>query len=124
MPRHADKRFLKVPTLEKPYWRADDAQEVLTLWRRSGTSLAGFAREYGLCPNRLARWRDRLQSEPPVPRFHPVRLVEAAGTRPLSDRTGGEIEIVLGGARRVVVRPGFDPAVLAEVVRVLETIAC
>lgn len=52
------KRSGRVVGLENGYWGPADAQEVLDLWRRSGTSLSSSTREHGLCRNRHARWRD------------------------------------------------------------------
>jgi len=114
----------KITAMEKPYWRVSDAREVLDLWRRSGASLSEFAREHELCRNRLDRWRDRLDAEPTTPRFHRVRLVGAVDSRPATEARTGGIEIVVSGGRRVTVRSGFDPDLLAEVVRVLEALAC
>src|SRR5512145_240136 len=100
----------KITALQKAYWRASEAREVLDLWRRSGASLSEFARGHALCRNRLARWRDRLAGEAssaPTPRFHPVRLVERRDA-PLGvpPDTGG-IEVLTSGGCRLVVRPGF-----------------
>jgi hypothetical protein len=114
----------KITAIEKAYWRASDAREVLGLWRRSGASLAEFAREHDLCRHRLDRWRDRLEAEPTPPRFHRVRLVGPVESRPVAEGRTGGIEIVVSGGRRVTVRSGFDPDLLAEVVRVLEALAC
>jgi len=115
----------RVASLKKVYWRVSDAREVLDLWRHSGTNLTAFAREHGLCRNRLARWRDRLSREQePEIRFHPVRLLAEADSESGSRSRNGKIEVVLRSSRRVVVHPGFDPAVLVEVVRVLEGLEC
>ncbi|MBM4025406.1 MAG: helix-turn-helix domain-containing protein [Planctomycetes bacterium] len=110
--------------LQKVYWRASEAREVLDLWRRSGESLSAFAREHGLCRNRLARWRDRLGTDGPAPEFHPVRLVEHRVRPPAAEAMAGGIEVVLSGGRRVTVRPGFDGDLLAEVIRVLDALPC
>jgi hypothetical protein len=40
------------------------------------------------------------------------------------DENAAVIEIVVSGGRRVAVHPGFDAALLVEVVRVLEAMAC
>jgi len=116
----------RITVLRKPYWRMADAREVLALWQRSGTSLSAFARLHSLDRNRLARWRDRLDRRP-TPRFHEVRLVDPleppvrpGGTTP-GEKPG--IELIIGG-RRLVVHRGFDGDLLAEVVQVLEAMAC
>jgi hypothetical protein len=110
----------KITALQKVYWRASEAREVLDLWRQSGGSLSAFAQEHGLCRNRLARWRDRIGEETVAPRFHPVQLVERRDHPLAAEANTGGIEIVVSGGRRVVVRPGFDPTLLMDVVRVLE----
>ena len=114
----------KGSALQKGYWRAADAREVLDLWRRSGENLSVFARTHGLCRNRLVRWRDRLAEEAMAPRFHPVRVVGPVDCISTTEKNRGGIEIVISGGRRVAVRSGFDAALLAEVVRVLEAIPC
>jgi len=48
------------------YWRAADARVVVEAWRRSGRSLAAFARQHGVSARRLAYWRtqlDRMRSD-------------------------------------------------------------
>jgi len=114
----------KGTALQKTYWREADAREVLDLWRRSGKNLSAFAQAHGLCRNRLARWRDRLGEEAITPQFHEVRLLGPVDRVASTDEPAGGIEIVVSGGRRVVVRSGFDPALLAEVVQALEAIAC
>lgn len=117
------KKSGRVIGLESGYWGPADAQEVLDLWRQSGTTLSAFAREHGLCRNRLARWRDRLdeRADSSELKFHRVRVVGS----PTRQETGpGCIEIVLAGGRRVVVRQGFDDSSLAAVIRVLESLSC
>jgi len=110
--------------LQKLYWRAADAEEILDLWRRSGTTLTAFARTHGVERGRLARWRERLTTaEDVVPQFHRVRIVESPPAT-LRGAGGHEIEILVSGGRRVAVRPGFDGDLLAEVIRVLESLPC
>ena len=59
----------QIAALQKVYWRAADAQEILDLWRRSGMTLTAFARAHGLCRHRLVRWRDHLGSGAAHPRI-------------------------------------------------------
>jgi transcriptional regulator with XRE-family HTH domain len=109
--------------LQSPYWRIDDAREVLDLCRRSGMSLSAFARSQGLSVSRLSRWR-RILDEPAedlLPRFHRVRVVESSAAR---GHAAEGIEILLADGRRVAVRSGFDGDLLAEVIRFLEALPC
>ena len=113
----------KVAVFRKAYWGVEDAREVLDEWRRSGVTLTEFARREGLSRNRLSWWRGRLGEERP-PRFHRIELVGTPVSAVAGGGGGEGIEIVVGGARRVVVRPGFDRELLAEVLRVLESPGC
>ena len=100
------------------YWREADARVMVEAWRHSGTSLSAFARRYEVHGKRIARWASRLEASPRrAVRFHPVRLVPAAGR----DRPGGAaLEVVLPDGRSVRVLPGFAAADLQQVLRVLE----
>ena len=109
----------------KRYWRAADAREVLALWQRSGMTLTGFAQAQGLDRGRLTRWRSRLRgSEEAGVRFHRVQVVEdiprAAPAREVDAEAAPGIEVIVAGGRRVVVRPGFVPDLLIQVLAVLE----
>jgi len=109
----------------KRYWRAADAREVLALWQRSGMTLTGFARDQGLDRGRLTRWRGRLSGlEQPAVRFHQVKVVKdipcAAPAREVAAGAAPGIEVIVSGGRRVVVRPGFVPDLLIQVLAVLE----
>jgi hypothetical protein len=101
------------------YWRAADAVRVIEVWRRSGMSGAGFARQHGLSVRRLLRWRERLQ-ESEAPRFHPVRVVERAPVR----AAAATLELEVRGGRRIRVQAGFDPELLEELVRTVEGFGC
>lgn len=103
------------------YWRAADAERVLEAWRRSGQSVAAFARQHGVSKVRVLRWRDRLKP-PARPVFHPVRVVQ--GARPLAPATPVALELELHGGRRIRVYAGFDPAVLEALVRTIEGWGC
>ena len=68
------------------YWRREDAEVIIAAWRDSGETMAGFAREWSLKVDRVARWVARLEdsegeSEPEV-LFHSVRVVEPAPAPP------------------------------------------
>ena len=38
--------------------------DALQLWKRSGKSMADVARELGIAPNRLYRWKDEMEADP------------------------------------------------------------
>ncbi|MDP2959447.1 MAG: hypothetical protein Q8N53_23715 [Longimicrobiales bacterium] len=101
------------------YWRAGDARVVVEAWRRSGETLTGFGRRYGLQGRRLSRWARDLEgagAEAGV-RFHPVRLVQLEERR--DPRPDAPLEVVLGEGRSVRVPPGFAAEDLERVLRVL-----
>jgi len=85
--------------------------------------MAAFARHFGLSVRRLYRWRRRLRDRQ-LPTLYPVELVSAPAAGWSSDAADGEVEVVLRGGRRVVVRSGFDEALLAQVAQVVESWAC
>ena len=66
-------------------WSESEAEEILALLEQSGQSVAAFAREQGLTPQRLYWWRNRLvgggasrpSAEGPVD-LVPVQITEEA----------------------------------------------
>lgn len=88
-------------------------REIIDRQRASGLLIAGFCRRDAITESSFFAWRRRLGVAPPVAGF-----VEAKVTSP--PRRGGGIEVRLRGGRRVRVRPGFDPELLAKVVAALE----
>ena len=103
----------------KRRWTEVDAQAIVETQRRSGMSLAAFARRHRVSPQRLYDWRRRLKVGV-APRFLPVTLKATTVRSPEAT----PVTIVLRGGRRVRVAPGFDDRLLAEVVRVLEGLPC
>ena len=111
-------------------------------WRRGGLSLPAFCKRRDLSRGTMQNWvykpalrravedaRHASQagrSAPmatterptPTPAFLPVRLAEITAPTPPTGRAA--IEVVLGGGRRIVVGPGFDPETLRLVVAALE----
>jgi hypothetical protein len=112
-------------------------------WRRGGLSLPAFCKQRGLSRGTMQNWVYKpalrravedarrapqagrsapvatAERPTPPPAFLPVRLAEV--TAPTPGPTGrSAIEVVLGGGRRIVVGPGFDPETLRLVVAALE----
>ena len=111
-------------------------------WRRGGLSLPAFCKRRGLSRGTMQNWvykpalrraaedarrASRARRGAPVataerptppPTFLPVRLAEITAPPPPTGRAA--IEVVLGGGRRIVVDPGFDPETLRLVVAALE----
>ena len=108
-------------------WTAADAEEVLAALKRSGLPASRFAAEHGLDPERLRRWRRRLEAAPPRPRRRlarpgPMTFAEVAvsGGHLLAGGTSERFEIVLGRGRIVRVGPSFDAAALRQLLRILD----
>lgn len=100
------------------YWREAQARVVVDAWRRSGESLAAFARSHRLGQQRLKRWARRLDDTSGAVHFHRVRLVE--DRRP-ADEVRGDVPIDIECAGwRVRVFPGFAAEDLVRVLEVLE----
>jgi hypothetical protein len=89
--------------------------ERVRAWRASGEPVAHFVRGRGDSASALRAWAQRLGPTEPSPRF--LRVVPS---KPTPTPTPGAPALVLEvGAVRVRVAPGFDPALLADVVRAL-----
>jgi transposase-like protein len=114
----------------------------------SGLSGVEYCRRHGLKPRSLYRWRrifsvadgvDALQDTPAdtlgkagilgasesAPVFAEVRVAALQVAPDVAGRAAnGGVEVVLSGARRLRVAPGFDSETLARAVRVLESLPC
>jgi transposase len=83
-------------------------------WRASGLSGRAFCDRHGLTVASFYAWRRVLEQRAAEPAaFLPVQVV--AEPPPAS-----ALEVVLAAGRTVRVAPGFDPATLRQLVRVLE----
>jgi len=91
-------------------------------WRQSGKSAMVFAAGREFTASSLRYWATKLKStaRPPAPAFArivrpgPVAGIEAR--RPPSENDG--VEVIVGDAR-IVVRRGFDPVLIRELVSAL-----
>jgi len=102
--------------IAKRRWTEAEARVIVEAQRRSGVSLAAFARRHRMSAQRLYDWRRRLDVAV-APRFLPVILKPTAPE-------ASAVTILLRGGRAVRVAPGFDDRMLAQVVQVLEGLAC
>lgn len=84
----------------------------IAAWRSSGQTAAVFSARRGFTPSTLRWWASRLGRR----EAGFVRVVTTPAPPPTAG--DGAIEVEVAGAR-VLVRPGFDRATLAEVVEVL-----
>ncbi len=97
----------------------DEWSRLVADWEASGLDATEFAARAGVIPKRLVWWRWKLRSTrpptPPEPRFLPVHVVDSSARLAPA---ASPIEIALPNGRVVRVAPGFDPAVLAQVLAV------
>jgi len=88
--------------------------------RQSGQCAAEFARGQGICIYQFYRWRSRLGVVPSPSSFVEIKSPSIKSPSDPSDIGVPMIEVCLKGHRRLRVRPGFDPVLLADLVRTLE----
>ena len=94
-------------------WTEDDARAVLDEWRRSGESIAAFARTRGVAAPRLYWWKKRL----PAPVTSALSLVPASIIS-----TGASVTIHLPGEVTIEVAnasPSWVAAIVVELTRPL-----
>lgn len=107
------------------YWSETEARAALATQKKSGESIAAFARRHGIAPKRLYWWRDRLavaeegrskRSTEPIGRLIPLTVVQAPAPRGL---VGGHRVVVIDGGLRVEVEEpeAVSPAWVATLVR-------
>jgi transposase-like protein len=107
------------PFTKRRRWRVEDAEAVLAEQASSGMELVAFARQAGVDPARLKRWRRALASSPTagfeevttVPRKAPV-VVGVASAR--------WFEVVLTSGRVVRVPESFDAGALGRLLSVVD----
>lgn len=107
------------------YWREELARELLDAQAASGLSLEAFSKRHGLMPERLRRWKRKLEPQAGNAidlRFLPVQVVEA---QPIEEppQSPSLIEVVAGG-RAIRVGPGFCEVTLLRLVQLLESAPC
>jgi len=104
-------------------------------WQSSGLSQRAYCHQQGLSFSAFGYWRSRLKDGAiaPAPAFVPLRVEvperEVAGnaeTPPLIHTKPGSsgVEIRLAHGRTIHVQPGFDEALLARVIRIVEQAPC
>lgn len=110
-------------------WTEDEAREALAAARRSGLSLAAFARRHGLSAPQLYWWHMRIHTHADVERGRPLAFVpvvpvrEAAAAAAAANLATGSIELAVGGAV-IRLQPGFCEQTLARAVAVLRGQPC
>ena len=93
-------------------------RQIIEAQQASGQTVAAYCRGHGIGQASFFAWKRRLRAAAPATEFVEVKAV--AGVKPVS--TDG-IEVCLAGGRRLLVRPGFDRDLFAELIGVLEGLA-
>ena len=96
--------------LPREHWRALLAEQ-----QASGRSVGAFCRARRLPQSTFYTWRARLAAEHERPAF--VELRPVGRSTPSGEAA---IELALANGGRVLVRPGFDPQTLRDVLGVLD----
>jgi transposase len=96
-------------------------QRRVTQWKKSGLTAEVFAAQQGLHPGTLRWWSSALRRPAAAPgaEIGFARLV-AADAEPSASAEPAALELVLPSGRIVRVRRGFDPALLRELLAVVE----
>ena len=102
-------------------------REVLAEAAKPGVTVASVARRHGLNANLIFNWRRRFGASSAAA-FVPAVLVgdaspsDGACSAPADDRavSGGRMEVVCLGGRRIVLGPDFDATALGRLLSVVE----
>ena len=99
-------------------WTRSHARQVLARAAQQGLSTTELARELGVSPQRIYRWRSRLQEPAELPHAGFVEVIQAPppSSRPFTVHTASGC--------RVEVWPGFDQTELTRLVAALEQVRC
>jgi transposase-like protein len=97
-------------------WTDDDARTVLEEWRRSGDSIATFARRHSVSAWRLYSWRKKLRTmakprAAPTLSLVPASIVAVSGAT-LTLQLPGDVSIDVANAS-----PSWVAALVAELTR-------
>lgn len=96
-------------------WRREIAKRDAESDRKLPGSKASF--RHGVKPRSQGRQKLRRRSESSVGAFLPLQVIDSHALT--SEQSRAAIEIVLASNLRVLVRPGFDPYLLRQVVETL-----
>ena len=98
---------------------ADFKRRVVAETHAAGTSVSVVARRHDINANLLFRWRDDPRYAFQEQSFLPVEISPAVQDRKPADeqRLPSELGIWIAGDVRLVVKGGFDPTALGQLIR-------
>jgi hypothetical protein len=104
---------MKVDSERAAFWRGH-----WSAWQASGLSQRAYCEEHGLSHAAFGYWRNRVKlSVQALPGFVPVKLEQPA-------LWGCSLELRLREGRTIVIREGFDEALLTRLIRALDRMPC
>lgn len=102
--------------------------ERMRLWQQSQLTVCEFCARHRLSEANFYAWRRVLQQRGLLPARPTLQPLKAAAfvklTLDAEPPAASAVELVLSDRRLLRLRPGFDPAMLLELVRLLEEPAC
>jgi transposase-like protein len=98
----------------------EEWRQIIDGQRHSGLTVAAYCRDRGIKDSAFYAWKRRLRSPAKSNRSSAPVFVEV---KPTKTSAVGAIEICLRGERRLLVKRGFDPELLVDLVRTLEATA-
>jgi hypothetical protein len=105
--------------------RREKWRQIIKSQRVSGQTAAAWCREHQVTQASFFAWKRRLQSAVPAAEFVEVHAAaeRGRGDADAAEDTAAAIEVCCRGGRRLLLRRGFDRALLVETIRVLEGLA-
>jgi len=117
-------RLEVVETGRRRRWSDDEKLRIVIESFQAPRAISSIARRHGISRSLLMTWRRSFGPEPISPQSEQsgfARVVLAAEVEPAVAATpSGQMVIVVGRDRRVIVDAGVDAAALARVLQVLE----
>jgi transposase len=119
-------RLEVIETGRRRRWSDDEKLRIVLESLQAPRAISSTARRHGISRSSLMAWRRSFRPEPIGPEaqqggFVPAMLI-AAETPPMATvaPSSGQMVIIVGKDRRVIVDAGVDTAALARVLEVLE----
>ena len=98
---------------KEQHWR-----RLIQLWKSSGLTVRAFCARHHIKQPSFYAWRRELQQRDAATAFVPVQVETNDQVARVTSIT--TIEVVLAGGQCVRVTPGFDPAMLRQLLAVLQ----